>query len=335
MRYLNDLKQIGKNEHLYIYGAGSFGQIFFDQTKRHRSDVKVLNFIDKHKKGFFNGLKIIHPSEVKSETRKIVVCVASRFWNSIYSDFKNQNLMFNNYHDFNVYDRDCKLNITGQRFGDEFISLFQIANDGKLKIYIDCIEERNVKAIGEQNIIDDWCKFYDRIMIGPGDVVLNGGGAFGNENEKYISLSGNTGKVYSFDPNHRGKIFSNQIEIHPFILSGKTGKMSFLYDGPRSRIVSRGENLEDSIAIDDFVSKYRVERVDLIKLDVEGAELDVLLGAQKTIRKFHPKLAISVYHSVADFHEIPFFIAGLVSKYKFDLGVYNAQGVDTYLHAHV
>jgi len=312
MNYLDDLAQIGNSEHLYIYGAGSFAQIFFDQTKRHRSDLTVINFIDKNKRGYFNGVKIIHPSDVGDGTKKIIVCVGVSFWSSIYSDLKDANLLFNNYHDFNVYERGCKLNIESFGFADEFIRLFQNSNDAKLKIYIDCIKKKNIKCISVKGITDDRCKFYERVMVEHGDVILNGGGAFGSENAKYLSLTGSAGKIYSFDPNHRGKTFSEQMVIHPFILSGKTGKVNFIYDGSRSRIVAHGSSLEDSIAIDDLVSECSVERVDFIKLDVEGAELDVLLGAQKTIRKFRPKLAISVYHSVADFYEIPFFIADCI-----------------------
>ncbi len=37
-----------------------------------------------------------------------------------------------------------------------------------------------------------------------------------------------------------------------------------------------------------------------IKLDVEGAEYDALMGFQHTIRKYRPKMAVSVYHSLED-----------------------------------
>lgn len=39
------------------------------------------------------------------------------------------------------------------------------------------------------------------------------------------------------------------------------------------------------------------KKVTYIKMDVEGAELNSLIGAHKTIKREHPRLAISIYHS--------------------------------------
>ena len=46
--------------------------------------------------------------------------------------------------------------------------------------------------------------------------------------------------------------------------------------------------------IDDVVRELGLHRVDVLKADVEGAELIVLRGASDTIRRFHPKLILEV-----------------------------------------
>jgi hypothetical protein len=46
--------------------------------------------------------------------------------------------------------------------------------------------------------------------------------------------------------------------------------------------------------IDSVVAELGVERLDVLKADVEGAELIVLRGAAKTIEKHHPKLILEV-----------------------------------------
>jgi FkbM family methyltransferase len=49
-------------------------------------------------------------------------------------------------------------------------------------------------------------------------------------------------------------------------------------------------------ALDEWVEKNNIERVDFIKADIEGYERNLLWGAKNTIRKFSPKIAICTYH---------------------------------------
>ena len=49
-----------------------------------------------------------------------------------------------------------------------------------------------------------------------------------------------------------------------------------------------------TLAIDELIARRGLEGLDLIKLDVEGAELATLRGAERSLRAFRPKLAISV-----------------------------------------
>ena len=51
-------------------------------------------------------------------------------------------------------------------------------------------------------------------------------------------------------------------------------------------------------------------------MDIEGAEKAALEGAEKTIKKYKPKLAISVYHNPEDIFEIPLLLKEYVSEYK-------------------
>jgi hypothetical protein len=56
--------------------------------------------------------------------------------------------------------------------------------------------------------------------------------------------------------------------------------------------------------LDSIVRELNLERVDFIKMDIEGGELDAVYGAKETITNFKPKMAISVYHRPTDSVEI-------------------------------
>ena len=62
--------------------------------------------------------------------------------------------------------------------------------------------------------------------------------------------------------------------------------------------IERGNDssMINCISIDEWVEENHIERVDFIKVDIEGAERLLLKGARKTILKFKPKIAISSYH---------------------------------------
>lgn len=60
----------------------------------------------------------------------------------------------------------------------------------------------------------------------------------------------------------------------------------------------------------------RDEAVSFIKMDIEGAEMGALRGAEELIRRRRPDLAICVYHSISDLYEIPLYIHSIVPEYQ-------------------
>ena len=57
--------------------------------------------------------------------------------------------------------------------------------------------------------------------------------------------------------------------------------------------------------IDRLVAELGLERVDYIKMDIEGAEQRAIRGAAATIATFHPRLSLSAYHVPDDPVKIP------------------------------
>lgn len=78
---------------------------------------------------------------------------------------------------------------------------------------------------------------------------------------------------------------------------------------------------------------YEKEMPTYIKMDIEGAEKEALMGAKQMIREFKPKLAICVYHKPSDLWEIPLLIKKLNPDYKLYLRHYSRELCETVVYA--
>ena len=158
----------------------------------------------------------------------------------------------------------------------------------------------------------------------PGDVVLDAGSWIGDF-AAYAAAKG-AGKVYAFEPTEPGFSFlcetaSLNKNIIPVRLgiSNETSSATIFTDarntGANSLLqdmcVGRHETSQiNTTTIDEFVRANNIERVDFIKSDIEGYERYMLEGAQETLRRFAPKLALCTYHLPDD----PQVMASLIKQ---------------------
>ena len=97
-----------------------------------------------------------------------------------------------------------------------------------------------------------------------------------------------------------------------------------------SKIQDVGEEVIETITLDEFLDG---KRATFIKMDIEGAEMEALRGAAETIKQHKPRLAISIYHKVNDFIDIPEYLLSLVPEYKFYIRHYSCYKFETILYA--
>jgi FkbM family methyltransferase len=74
-------------------------------------------------------------------------------------------------------------------------------------------------------------------------------------------------------------------------------------------------------------------RTTFIKLDIEGFEVEALLGARKTIERYAPVLAVCVYHKQDHVWKIPLLLRELREDYAFFLRPHNEEGWDLVCYA--
>ncbi|MBR0288246.1 MAG: FkbM family methyltransferase [Selenomonadaceae bacterium] len=96
-----------------------------------------------------------------------------------------------------------------------------------------------------------------------------------------------------------------------------TAKFTHALNPGASSIDPNGNETAQIITLDSYVRENNLPRVDFIKMDVEGAELDILKGAATTIARFKPILALSAYHKWEDFWTLTSFIKSIRPDYEF------------------
>ena len=142
-------------------------------------------------------------------------------------------------------------------------------------------------------------------------------------------------KVYAFEPMEyiintylsKTAAWNKNITICPYALSDKKQFLSFgLNDeniGASTKMSSQKKESKQyqyqqvqAITIDEFVIENKLDRVDFIKADIEGAERYMLEGGRNTIRQFSPKISICTYHLPDDPKVLREKLLDIQPKYK-------------------
>jgi FkbM family methyltransferase len=216
----------------------------------------------------------------------------------------------------------------------------EYANNIKLELIEGSLmgDNRDFKIYSTRTFIEDSNRYRQyflkrkTLVVKPeiGDVVFDCGSCLGDTSILFATAVGSEGRVHAFDPIPlHSKILEKQIELNRGYEERIVNNCCGVSDV--TRILDRQE-IEDSlcvspgglgnrrvsmIKIDDYVKDSVVERLDFLKMDIEGAELSAIAGAADTIKKFRPKLAICVYHRGSDYWHIPELIHSIDDGYTF------------------
>ena len=150
-----------------------------------------------------------------------------------------------------------------------------------------------------------------RRLVKAGDVFFDLGANFGFYSFYLTPLCGSSGTVHAFEPNpcliplllrsiEINRQYGN-IHLNAVAVGKEAGRYVPLYGPdrigcsslyPHEWLNRNSSVLVPVVTIDEYVREKRIERIDIMKIDIEGAELDALQGMEDTFRLCPPKVII-------------------------------------------
>jgi FkbM family methyltransferase len=140
------------------------------------------------------------------------------------------------------------------------------------------------------------------------DVVFDIGANVGFYTVLASRLVTSTGRVYAFEPlphnlgylrRHVAKNALQNVAIIAAAVAASPGRARFTaaVDRSQARLDPSGEIEVDVVAIDELVASNQLALPQIVKIDVEGAEFDVLQGMIETLRTAAPIIFLATHGS--------------------------------------
>ena len=208
-----------------------------------------------------------------------------------------------------------------------------LSDEESKKTYRAVIKGRLTGKISDYNFAPEPQYFLEEFFPTEGDIAIDGGAYDGGTSAAFAKCGA---QVYAFEmdaENYKNCIARAEkfnFTVENMGLSNKEGQESYFHNAynPAGSFKGGGKEIAKFINLDTYVLKKDLPRVDYIKLDIEGAELDMLHGAAQTIKTFKPKMAISAYHKPEDMWTLATYIKSLRPDYEFKFRHYGLDFTD-------
>lgn len=178
-----------------------------------------------------------------------------------------------------------------------------------------------------------FCHYFDLDLINCKDEIFVDAGAYiGDTTLDFIHSFGENSyqKIYCYEmtPNTFQKLKKN-LSKHKNIIyrckavSDRERKlfMSTNHNSNSANTLTENGQEVEAISLDLDIK----DKITMIKMDIEGAEEQAIIGSKRHIKEEHPKLLISVYHNHDDIWKLPMLIENICPGYTFFLRFYGSN----------
>lgn len=186
-------------------------------------------------------------------------------------------------------------------------------------------------------------QYFDYFDPGAEEVFVDGGSMDGKTSIEFIKwCRGTYDAIYAFEPNP--KMVRECMEtltvpsfpkVHFYNCALWNSKCKLKFNNEsRSKwdacVSNDGIVSVEADSLDNIIGKNKVT---FIKLDVEGSEMETLMGAAEIIKRDRPRMAVSVYHKANDLFDAARYLLSLVDNYNFAIRHYHSDTIETILYA--
>lgn len=231
----------------------------------------------------------------------------------------------------------------------KFKASFELFEEEKSKkIFLRLLSKKIYSCEFFFDVLSEDAQYFEKdiIKLNNKEVFFDCGGYDGDTSSMFVEKTeGNYEKIFFFEPSL--KPFKNAVEklsdYHDITflnvgLYDKNRRISFvnteLGDSFIEEAYTLNVNKKSFKTTQTVIAGDKLEiKPTFIKMDLEGSEIPALKGLKKTIVKYSPKLAISVYHKDSDLYKIPQLIKKYNENYKLYLRHYSSSGTETVCYA--
>lgn len=334
---------------IFVWGTGNTSMLYQEGLRRLAEEgVVVDGYIDNNQEKwgkFFNQKKVYSPEEIKGN-KNILVLISSPQPNvikEISSQLKKLGLKWRHIDDF-IF----------KKHKNEVMACYDLLSDEKSKrVYKELVECRIGGKYPNEEIIDTEQYFSFGVFANsdPNEVFVDCGAYVGDTIEKYIwKKDGVFRRIIAFEPDFKNvsamkyrverlkkewNIDDEKIIVYPFGVSDES-RLQYISryennNGLGSKLVQDEDGDECKVvALDDVIQ----EKIDFLKADIESYEYKMLLGAQRCISKWKPKMAICIYHNAVDFYSIPLLLHKINPSYEMKIRHYTHSLSDSVLYVY-
>ncbi|PLY06383.1 MAG: hypothetical protein C0625_09600 [Arcobacter sp.] len=323
-----------EDKQIILYGAGAMGQMALDFIDK--IDIIPKYFIDKNKKGQVKNIKILSPFDISvkdKENSLFIICIVKASLNEItleLQDFGFKNII--HFYDYsNLFLSDFltngwdKFTLSNEEIEKIKFILKKLSHDEiSTKHYLQFLWWRlkKIEKVYENVSILHDKKYFNApcfVKLNSVERYLDVGAHHGTTIQHFLEASNNNFDfIWAIEPDINNfdilkssitNISSSKISLYNNAISNKEGNLKFI------------DKLSFASKIDiKGIKEVKTNKIDnlnlnptIIKLHIEGQELNALKGAKKTIEKHRPIIMVLADHNEDGLYDIPNFLINITN----------------------